>query len=387
MSFITKAQREEIQDLAQAAKLQDPRYRDLLLDGIDPAATGLIPFGNNPPLLQLAIDLNWVSEHERIADGTVPLLVWLRNAARLTRALAQGPSLRRWADYVSALAGGEPLLKAERDNAPHSPLVVTLGAGNAPLVEIKETVLFETSEIIPFVFLESGTKVGRSVAHLSVPVFEGGVAATYPTGEAVMFKGTGWVLGARHVITNHHVINARKQGAPLADPSDFLKQGSKTKVRFDFDDKNALGQEFSSTAVVAWDAQLDYAILETSKHLRPPLRRIHTKCVKNNGHIPVNIIQHPDGGPKMIAIRNNLVTETTDNDICYLTDTKLGSSGSPVLDDQWIVVALHRGSVVAEGVKYFGASTAYVNIGTQIASIEDHLGKNFGAVWDGLSSV
>jgi len=386
MSFITTTQREEIQDLAEAANLYDPRYRDALLDGIDPSAKGFIPFGN-PPLLQLAIDLNWVTEHERIADGTVPLMVWLRNAARLTRAFAQGPALRRWADFVSSLAGGEPLLIAQRDHAPGSPLVVTIGAGNAPMVEIKETVLFETSEIIPFVFLESGTKVGRSVAHLSVPVFEGGVASTYPAGEALMFKGTGWVVGARHIITNHHVINARKQGTPFADASDFLKQGSKTRVRFDFDDENAPGQEFAAVAVVAWDEQLDYAILETSQHLRPPLRRRHSKFDKTSGHIPVNIIQHPDGGPKMIAIRNNLVTETTDNDVCYLTDTKLGSSGSPVLDDQWNVVALHRGSVVAEGVKYFGASTAYVNIGTQIATIEDHVQKNFAAVWNDLSSV
>ncbi len=97
-------------------------------------------------------------------------------------------------------------------------------------------------------------------------------------------------------------------------------------------------------------------------------------------HIPVNIIQHPDGGPKMLALRNNLVTKSTKSDVCYLTDTKLGSSGSPVFNDQWTMVALHRGSVVAEGVHYFGTSTVWVNIGTQVVSIEDDLKDRLPAV-------
>jgi hypothetical protein len=43
-----------------------------------------------------------------------------------------------------------------------------------------------------------------------------------------------------------------------------------------------------------------------------------------------------------------------------------------------------RRSVVADGVKYFGASTIYVNIGTQVASIVDDLQKKFPTVWADL---
>ena len=381
MSLITREQRDEIEDLAVAAGLFDLRYRDSLLDGIDPAASGFIPYPN-PPMLQLSIDLRWVTDNERIANGVIPLLIWLKNATRLRRTFPDGIAFRRWADLLSGLAGGEPLLTAQRNIEPNSPLVVTTSSGQITLPEFKEAVLFGNEQFVPFEFLSGGEQAGRSVAHLSVPVFEGGVRAQTPLGAEVLFNGTGWALGKCYVITNHHVVNARRQGAPLASTDDFLKQGSHSRIRFDFDDKDSLGEQVLSAAVVAWNPSLDYAVLKTEgEHGRTPLRRLAGRFDMTSDHIPVNIIQHPDGGPKVLALRNNLVTKSTESDVCYLTDTKLGSSGSPVFNDQWSVVALHRGSVVAEGVQYFGASTVWVNIGTQWASIDDDLKKNFPAVW------
>lgn len=58
----------------------------------------------------------------------------------------------------------------------------------------------------------------------------------------------------------------------------------------------------------------------------------------------------------------------------YLTsDTRGGSSGSPVLTDDWKVVALHRGTRRVENVNFRGRSTAFVNVGTQMTSIMRHL--------------
>lgn len=381
MSLVSKEQRDQIEDLAVTAGLFNPGYRDSLLDGIDPAATGFIPFPN-PPRMQLMFDLRWVADNERIANGAVPLLVWLKNAARLRRGFSDGAAFKSWADQVSGLAGGEPALRTERDASPDSPLVVTYGTSSVALPELKEAVLFKNEQFVPYEFLPGGEQAGRSVAHLSVPVYEGGTPVQTPLGAEMIFNGTGWALGRHHIITNHHVINARRQGALAASEEDFLKQGSHTRIRFDFDDKDAQGEQVLSAAVVAWNRDLDYAVLRTEgEHGRTPLRRTAGRFEMTSDHIPVNIIQHPDGGPKMIALRNNLVTKSTDSDVCYLTDTKLGSSGSPVFNDEWSVVALHRGSVVAEGVQYFGASSVWVNIGTQVASIEDDLKNRFSAIW------
>jgi V8-like Glu-specific endopeptidase len=56
----------------------------------------------------------------------------------------------------------------------------------------------------------------------------------------------------------------------------------------------------------------------------------------------VNIIQHADGLPKQIALYHNVVTYVNGNRVQYLTDTLPGSSGSPVFDSRWRVVAVHH---------------------------------------------
>jgi endonuclease G, mitochondrial len=59
----------------------------------------------------------------------------------------------------------------------------------------------------------------------------------------------------------------------------------------------------------------------------------------------VSIIQHPNGEPKQLAIRENRVVDILPDFVHYQTDTAPGSSGSPVLNDQWEVVALHHSGV------------------------------------------
>ena len=56
----------------------------------------------------------------------------------------------------------------------------------------------------------------------------------------------------------------------------------------------------------------------------------------------MNVIQHPSGGPKQIAVTNNRVLKLHDPFIHYMTDTLPGSSGSPVFLDSWRVVAIHH---------------------------------------------
>jgi endonuclease G, mitochondrial len=52
-----------------------------------------------------------------------------------------------------------------------------------------------------------------------------------------------------------------------------------------------------------------------------------------------------------------------------------GSSGSPVLDDNWQVVALHRGSTAVDKVQYQGRKTAVMNLGTLATVILKALGR------------
>lgn len=86
----------------------------------------------------------------------------------------------------------------------------------------------------------------------------------------------------------------------------------------------------------------------------------------------VNIIQHPKGRFKEIAFRDNQVKTITDNYIQYLTDTDYGSSGSPVLDDWFNIVALHNQRVQDPRSPY----RWYRNQGFRIQAIVADVGPN-----------
>ncbi|MFJ1567897.1 trypsin-like serine peptidase [Streptomyces erythrochromogenes] len=59
----------------------------------------------------------------------------------------------------------------------------------------------------------------------------------------------------------------------------------------------------------------------------------------------VSIIQHPNGEPKQLALRDDQIVDVLDDFVHYSADTARGSSGAPVFNDQWEVVALHHAAV------------------------------------------
>jgi hypothetical protein len=56
----------------------------------------------------------------------------------------------------------------------------------------------------------------------------------------------------------------------------------------------------------------------------------------------VNIIQHPNGDLKQLSFFHNTVVFVGQGRAQYLTDTLPGSSGAPVFDRDWNLVALHH---------------------------------------------
>ena len=57
----------------------------------------------------------------------------------------------------------------------------------------------------------------------------------------------------------------------------------------------------------------------------------------------VNIIQHPDGDPmKVVMTQNYVVLDMANSRVQYVADTMPGSSGAPVFNQKWDVVALHH---------------------------------------------
>lgn len=72
-------------------------------------------------------------------------------------------------------------------------------------------------------------------------------------------------------------------------------------------------------------------------HLQLPRGRV---VMRNGMHL--NIVQHPRGRRKEVAVQQNRLDAQFSNRVRYTTDTEPGSSGSPVFNNRWDILALHH---------------------------------------------
>jgi endonuclease G len=297
---------------------------------------------------QLRLDLNYLNMSPP-RDGLHPLFAWLQNA----RPLVADTPAQPFVEKLLGVKGGQP------------------GGSTLPASEVihKETILF-SDDLLPVGFMAGGIRAARSVLRLRIPRFENGVRTQ------AWYWGTGWLISPSLIITNHHVFNARDDGEPDAGSDDFRLQAENTEAQFDLDSANSAPPLVSLLSIEAANADLDFALVRIAPVTDREALVIESKAVKieKGSVLPLNIIQHPDGRSKQIAIRNNLATaSSTGDDIRYFTATLGGSSGSPVFNDAWHVVALHRGSIGSKVLSFQGRTTAVVNLGTRLLSILDKL--------------
>ena len=371
--YLTASELDDVVDAAAAAGLINDAARTVLLGSLNQGfVLGSLPIIGFP-LLQLRADLNAMNTVERLADGSVPLRDWLRQAGTLARQMGrtQASVFTAYETKVDAVASGQPPL----------PDPATM-----PEIINKEDIVYQ-DDMVDFSFLAAGDNVGRAVAKLLVPKYQGG-APVLQSGAPVRHAGTGWLIKKDLLVTNHHVVNARKTGESAASESDLLLQAMNAVVKFDYNSVDDEGTPATVTALEAWDENLDYAILHLAAPAACDPPRLFKQAVvfSSGSYVPLNIIQHPAGHPKRVAFRNNLLTAADATTIRYFTDTLSGSSGAPVFDDAWHVIALHRGSVPVSNVSFQGQSVAVVNIGTQIAAILDHLAAHYLALYQEITA-
>lgn len=361
---------QEQDELVEAAISSDLVYAERIdrITGIDKKWRSTIT-DSSKAQDRFIYELRDCNEIERLLDGTVPLVQFLANCARWLkfRSLPETTLFATHADRLRSTTSGTP------------PMAIAAGLPAA----IKEEAIIGRNELLDFVFFSKGLLVGKSVGRILVPRFEGGNQRFLANNQPWVMNGTVWMIAKDLAITNHHVINARNSDEATASALDFEKQACEAVLQFDYDAAGATPTSIRAAKLLAQNPALDFALLSLSASGPEPLRIAPVPLTLDaTSWQPLNIIQHPLGGPKKIGIRSNIARTADNYAVRYFTDTDFGSSGSPVCDDSWQVVALHRGAEHVTGVKFQGQDTAYVNLGSQIHAVLNEIRAQNAAIAD-----
>ncbi|GAA1571168.1 hypothetical protein GCM10009789_25920 [Kribbella sancticallisti] len=190
-----------------------------------------------------------------------------------------------------------------------------------------EKVIQAEPTFLDIAFLRRGVELGAAVCRLLV------------TMSGQHFLGTGFRIGEDLILTNEHVLFDRDHGHAPA---------TAVEAWFGYE-RTFAGLDLAPTIVncdpasIVGAADHDWAVVRTADPMPAD-----APVVELTGAAPVRvddrvyIIQHPSGAPKKIGMIHNVVRSVDDDVVQYLTDTEGGSSGSPVFNEQWGLVALHQ---------------------------------------------
>lgn len=233
------------------------------------------------------------------------------------------------------------------------------------------------SDLLSINFLDRGRRSADAVCRIKLPM-EGGIS-----------YGTGFLVGPRLLVTNNHVIANEVEAAQAEAEFGYehdLDGVVKQPATFNLDPNSIFftSTELDFTMIAVAPMSSEAVPLERFSWL--PLIPVSGKALVDEW---VSIIQHPGSRPKQIAIHASRIVKPKPGEVnCnqehfihYSTDTEPGSSGSPVFNDQWQVVAIHHKAVPKPGADPAAAARGekidwLYNEGTRISAIFKLLERN-----------
>jgi endonuclease G len=207
----------------------------------------------------------------------------------------------------------------------------------------------DANDLLPINYLLLGYLQSRSV----------GLIRYFDRREGKEAVATGFLVSENLVMTNHHVF-------PVQNLSEFANLAQDPTIEFNHEyDVDGNRPESIIFALeperfIHTSPALDMALIAVR-----PSDKSGKHALRNQGYLVLNgslgkaglgdfasIIQHPGGREKQIAIRKNeIINIQLPDSIIYVSDTAPGSSGAPVFNDQWQVIALHSAGVARKNAQ------------------------------------
>lgn len=186
--------------------------------------------------------------------------------------------------------------------------------------------LIGKNNLLPIHFLREGVEAADAVCKLE-----------YTGSDGREYVASGFMISENLLLTNHHVFSNPEE-AKSANAIFRFEKGN-NGVFLNPKIYTAKPDTFFMT-----NSELDFSIVYLNNspakvHGTITLKKRHDKVLLFER---VNIIQHPAGQDKKISLQDNKVVTFFESKLHYLADTMGGSSGSPVFNNSWELVALHH---------------------------------------------
>jgi endonuclease G len=192
------------------------------------------------------------------------------------------------------------------------------------------------NELQPVSYLQRGAIAARPVARIQI---------RQPNGTRYGW-GTGFLIAPRVLLTNNHVLPDKDWAA-------------RSEAHFDYEldvNDEPIGPtvfRLEPQGLFHTSKELDFTVVAVAPRTEDgqhdlsafgwlPLLDFLGKTITGEW---LTIIQHPAGERKQLCVRENRLLKRSENVLWYSTDTLGGSSGSPVYNNDWFVVALHHSGV------------------------------------------